>query len=115
MRIVGRKAFLEMPAGTVYAKYAPCAFEELFIKGDTIVHDERAIDWFYQDIVGAIEARDSGDLMDELELARTAGKSLRMDFETQGRDGCFEEEQLFAVWERADVEALLKRLHRTLL
>jgi hypothetical protein len=38
-----------------------------------------------------------------------------MDFACEGRDGCFEsDDQMFAVWERADVEALIARLSATL-
>jgi hypothetical protein len=37
-----------------------------------------------------------------------------MDFEYEGRDGLFEEGQLFAVWEKADVASLIERLRRCL-
>ncbi len=33
-----------------------------------------------------------------------------MDFDCQGRDGCFDEDQLLAVYSRSDVEALMARL-----
>lgn len=35
-----------------------------------------------------------------------------MDFDNEGRDGFFNREQLFAVWEPADVSALMERLTR---
>jgi hypothetical protein len=42
------------------------------------------------------------------------GASFPVDMQQGCRDGCFDADQLFAVWERADAEALLKRLHLAL-
>lgn len=116
MKIVDRKTFLSMPPETVYAKYTPSVFDGLNIKGDTIYGlNGEAIDWFYQSIgADAIDAHDSaawGALLDE---SQEEGKSLVMDFECQGRDGCFDDDQLFAVFEKADVVALIERLKRCL-
>jgi DNA modification methylase len=71
-------------------------------------------DWYEQDIVGSIESTGSDDWAQKLDAAQRLGFSLRMDFDIDGRDGCFDEDQLFAVWERQDVEALIERLQRTL-
>lgn len=110
MKIVKRPEFLKLPSGTVYSKYVHCAFEEMQIKGDSLAND-----WFYQDIVGAIDSTGSDDWSNKLFESAETGKSLAMDFDCQGRDGCFEpDEQMFAVWERADVEALIERLKATL-
>lgn len=110
MKIVDRKTFLAMPAGTVFSKYQPCAFGELQIKGDTVAD----VDFYTQDLVGAIEHNSSDDFADTLLAAQRDATSVRMDFEFQGRDGMFDKEQLFAVWERVDVEELLARLRMTL-
>jgi hypothetical protein len=110
MRIVDRKTFLAMPAGTVFSKYKPCIFGDLCIKEDTLATD----DFLVQQLVDPIECTGSSDLSFKLEGARLLGESLSMDFDCLGRDGCFDEEQLFAVWERADVEALIGRLQRSL-
>lgn len=114
MRIVNRETFMALPAGTLYAKYVPCMFESLSIKGDTIYHDGKAIDWFCQQIADAVDAKDSGEWGNLLEESELTGKELAMDFECEGRDGCFEDDQLFAVWSRQDVAQLIDRLTRTL-
>lgn len=106
MRILNRKQFLAMPAGTLFAKYEPCVFDALEIKGDTLPSN----DYCYQQIVGAIKCDSSNEWLDQLEDARNEGKSLEMDFECEGRDGCFDEHQLFAVFEGKDVAALIQRL-----
>jgi hypothetical protein len=112
MKIVKRPEFLKLPAGTVYAKYKHCCFDELQIKGDTLPTGN---DWFYQDIVSAIDSYDSGQFADLLFASAETGSSVPMDFNVQARDGCFEpDEQMFSVWERADVEALIARLQAAL-
>lgn len=111
MRIVELDEFIALPAGTVFAKYEPCAFEDLCIKGDSIPETR---DFFYQEIVSALDARDSGEWSKLLFESQETGKSIPMDFDCQGRDGCFESEQLFAVWERPDVEGLIARLQQAL-
>lgn len=100
MKIIDRAAFLALPPEIVFAKYVPSVFEALQIKGETIYADGEAIDYFYQDLL-------SGECMG-------LGSALQMDFETQGRDGCFDDGQLFAVMSRQDVTALIERLGRCL-
>lgn len=106
MRIVNLKQFLALPNETLFSKYQPCSFGELEIK----VENCGARDFVTQDIAGAIAHNDSGEFIDKLEDARENGTSLPMDFDFAGRDGCFVDEQIFAVWERADIETLIERL-----
>lgn len=113
VKIVDRNTFLAMPQGTVYQKYEPCVFGELEIKGETLAG---GIDWFawtlgpwFEDTNGSVE------YFDLLEHARVSTEEIGpMDFEIQGRDGCFDEDQLFAVWSKEDVEGLVRRLVATL-
>ena len=107
MKIVSRKEFLAMPPDTLYAKYQPCYFDALEIKGETL-----PADFLTQQIVDAIARKDSGEFSDLLHESQTTGKSVKFDFDCQGRDGCFDDDQLFAVWERDDVLALIDRLSR---
>jgi hypothetical protein len=110
MKIVKRREFLKLPAGTLYSKYVHCAFEELQIKGDSLAND-----WFYQEIASAIDNTGSDDWSNKLFKAAETGESLPMDFNCQGRDGCFEsDEQMFAIWEHYDVMALIQRLQAAL-
>lgn len=113
MKIVDRTTFLSMPSGTVFCKYSPCVFGELHIKGDSIFF-AGGDDFFIQQIVDAIDAFDTCEFMDMLESARKTGVSVPMDFHVEQRDGLFDKDQLFAVWERSDVEALITRLGETL-
>ena len=106
MRIVNRKTFLALPANTLFSKYEPCYFGELQIKGETTEFN----DFLTQDIADAIEGCPSrhGDILED---SADKGTSFSMDFECCGRDGCYyDDDQLFAVWEQADVEGLIIRL-----
>lgn len=109
MKIVDLTTFCALPSGTLYSKYVPCYFDSLTIKGET-----RGRDFLTQQIADAIESKGSDDFSDQLFEAQHSGVSLTMDFDCMGRDGCFNDNQLFAVWERADVEALILRLQETL-
>lgn len=109
MKIVDRKTFLALPAETLFSKYAPCYMEAVEIKGESLGND-----YCYQQIADAIDCKDSGEFADKLFAAQELGESIPMDFHCQSRDGCFDAEQLFAVWEPADVEALIARLQQCL-
>lgn len=110
MRIVKLEQFLALPNETLFCKYVPCMFGELEIK----VENCGEIDFVTQEIAGAIAFNDSGDFVDKLDDALENGTSLAMDFDFAGRDGMYEKGQLFAVYERSDVEALIARLQRCL-
>lgn len=109
MKIVKLEHFLALPPGTLFAKYVPCVFEELTIKGETLPATN---DFCYQDII-SVDAGACGDSADILFLAEE-GESVSLDLNCQGRDGCFEPEQLFAVYERHDVYQLIARLQQAL-
>ena len=109
MRIVNREEFLKMPQNTVFSKYIPYVFGQLFIKDESIGSD--GFDFYYSQIADAIDCKSSTDFDDLLDKAkRDSTLSLRMDFEGLGRDGCFEDDQLFAVFEKEDVAKLINRL-----
>lgn len=105
MRIVNRKTFLQLPAGTVFSKYSPCIFGDLSIKGDTVSND-----FLVQDIVGSIDSETDSGYYDKINASEKDGVSLKMDFDVMGRDGLFDDDQLFAIWERDDVIGLRDRL-----
>jgi hypothetical protein len=116
MRIVDRKTFLALPAGTVYAKfgkqpkdgsYVNLSNGDIAIKGDTVHADflvqEIAIPWFE----GADSSDDHFGVLDGMLKGQ---KSPPLDYDCEGRDGLFDEDQLFAVWEREDLTRLISRL-----
>ena len=110
MKIMNRVEFLKMPEGTLFSKYEPCVFGALQIKGDSLSND-----FCVQQIADSVKCSGSDELFNILFAAKETGDSFEMDFEVEGRDGLFEDEQLFAVWEAKDVLALVKRLMQTII
>ena len=108
MKIIDRKAFLALPAGVLFSKYQPCLFDVLTIKGDTWAHCN---DFLVQQIADGIDCAGSEDFAAKCQLMEE-GISAGMDFDCLGRDGCFDEDQLFAVWEASDLSALIERLQQ---
>jgi len=116
MRIVDRATFLALPAGTLFAKYETCMFGPLAIKGESLSPCGSPVDFDYATIGDAIEYADICEytaLLDTLQASNGA-TSVPMDFETEVRDGLFTVDQLFAVWDRDDVDALIDRLFSAL-
>lgn len=105
MKIVDRKTFLAMPAGTVFCKFRPSLFGDICIKESTICD----VDFFVQYLHDAVECSDSEEFFQRCDIAQR-GVRVAMDFERGSRDGCYDKEQLFAVWDSKDVDALIARL-----
>ena len=101
MKIVNRKEFLELPDGTLYAKYAPCYTEGLEIKGQTLETD----DWIHL----SLDLPLVDDLF-EFTTKMEHGESVPFDSDNYGRDGCFDTDQLFLVWSKKDVQSLINIL-----
>jgi len=107
MKIVNRDTFLKMPTDTLYSKYRPVCFDELNI----FVGASGDVDFFYQDISAAVLSDSSGDTVEILVAAEKTGHSIALDlWENTSRDGLYDEDQLFAVWEDHDVLDLIERL-----
>lgn len=106
MKIVNLKTFRALPENTIFAKYEPVVFGELEIKGETRGNDFLVT----AGLSSAIKCSGSEEFIDLIERATQTGESLSMDFDSQGRDGCFDDNQMFAAWEEADVAALIERL-----
>lgn len=104
MKIVDLKTFRALPEGTLYSKYKPISFDGLMIKGETWESD-----FLYQDLVGNLDAESSEKFHKQCEKAE-AGISVSLDFHVMGRDGLFDEDQLFAVYEKDDLAGLIARL-----
>lgn len=111
MKIITRKQFMDMPIGTVWSYYEPCIFNELNIKASD--KREWETDFLLDPIIGQIENTGSDDFFEKCERMEK-GESMPTDFENTSREGLFEDEQLFAIYEKEDVKKLIERLQKTL-
>jgi hypothetical protein len=115
MRIVDRATFLALPAGTVYAKwgsageFSPAGQDltagEVAVKGETVAR----VDWVELSLLPWPEdCSDSMQWADAMKAAINGEPTAPLDIGEGGRDGLFDREQLFAVYDREEV----LRLHR---
>lgn len=109
MRIVNLTEFRAMPDGTIFCKYHPCVFGELEIKGETWESD-----FLSSQLTGCVECNNSGEMFDILTDAEKSGKSFNLDLEYYGRDGLYNDEQLFAIYEPSDIKQLIDVLQKSL-
>jgi hypothetical protein len=113
MRIINRQEFLKMSAGTVYCKYQPCYFGELCVKGDSIPSDFYTGELTCSPSVIANWVN-SDDIFDMLDRYQKTGESFDLDLEGDGRDGLYDENQLFAIYEPKDIQQLIDKLTKLL-
>lgn len=117
MKILNRKEFSKLPSNTLYQKYKPRCTEDIGIFMEFWdLGEGLSGDFIYQDIDGrgAIKSAGSEDAWNILDNALKNKTSFDLDFNCNSRDGCFDEDQLFLVWEKKDVSQLIERLKECL-
>jgi len=103
MRIVNLETFRTMPPGTFFQKYEPEVFGDL-----AVLHDVWGVDFVVNHITGCpIDGKDPSEMSYRLAMMAEDGTSLPVCFDFIARDGMFQKDQLFAVWERADLDTLI--------
>jgi hypothetical protein len=108
MKLVDRQTFLAYPDNTVFQKYRDLSFGELCIKVKTF--PEGVGDFVYIDLNDSIDCCDDVDRTYQLLFAYAHDRRININFTTTTRDGLFDENQLFAVWEKSDVVDLVQQL-----
>lgn len=117
MRIVDRATFLAMPAGTIFTKFKPIMFDDLCRKEDSLhSFTGEYSDFVYTSLTDQIDAHDSGEYLDKLSEAGKAAvdsgtsTDLPLEFDCTMRDGEFDNDQLFCVWDKNDIKGLIAAL-----
>lgn len=107
MRVVNRMTFLTLPAGTIYCKGVEWAFDSLSVKGDSLAND-----WIYLDPSWP-SAFDAGEACGLLWRSLESGSSFACE-DAYGRDGCFDEDAVFLIYEKEDLLTLRKYIDAAL-
>ena len=108
MKIVDLKTFLTLPNNTVFMKFNPMMFESLCVKQDSIINTG---DFYYEDITNEMDCSGTEEYIDVLKKAISDNTmSIPLEFNCTLRDGFFEKEQLFAVYEQKDIDGLIEKL-----
>lgn len=108
MKIVNRETFLALPSNTLFCKYKRCFFENYAIKHDTLEND-----FLYQDLK-ELDANDSGQWVEQLNDSTENGTSINLDLDCCSRDGLFDSDQLFAIFDNKDVSSIIQELKSAL-
>jgi hypothetical protein len=103
MRFVTKQEFLTLPEGTIFSRFKPNVITDLAIKAETVMQN----DFCYIDLVGNVDAYDSGEYLDTLD----GRKRFKADYECSSRDGMFDPKQEFVIYEKSDVQDLINVLH----
>ncbi len=106
MRIVNLTEFRTLPEYTLYSKFTPDVFGDIETKYETWEFDFLCANLI--DFQGSTSSDEYSRLLDSC----VAGKSIDLDFEHAGRDGMFDKEQLFAIFENKDIDALIEHLKK---
>lgn len=100
MRLVDRKTFLTLPAGTFYCWGAQWWFGPLCIKGENALPPQ----WWYRSLDG-IDADADMQLFDRYEAMLAADARWPLN-ESENREDRVEDGELFLIYEAADLLAL---------
>jgi hypothetical protein len=124
MRIVNRKEFLGLPAGTVYMRVPEQPRDgvslNLNFDGAVLIKDESSADDFLmQELFPWFEdVADTGEWVAVMERMLRGEPSPPLDYDCVVRDGRSDltsaGRQLFMVWERTDLQRMIERLQRAL-
>jgi hypothetical protein len=106
MKIVTRKEFMKMPRGTFFAKGERWCFDNLCMKTETW---EESNDFLYMDLM-TMDAHSGDELHDRMERSLETGISYPLET-CESRDGCFNDEDLFLIFEREDLERIVRLIH----
>lgn len=104
MKLVDRKTFMSMPAGTLFRKVPePWIIEPLSIKGDTM-----GADFGYMELAQP-ETFSGEDFIAPLHDLEVGG-SRKLETDGYGRDGVFQDTDMFLVLDDDDRRALVEIL-----
>lgn len=113
MRLVKRPEFMQLPAGTLFAPMQQkWVFGTLSVKGDTSQHGDEIGDFLKLGLTW-IEGDGFSEVTDRLEemLAdSTVSYPLQSGY---GREGLFDNDMVYLIYEPADVAELLAAINQT--
>ena len=108
MRIINLEEFLKLPKGTVFMYYRSQVLSEPFVKDDNTRHVR---DFYCSSLTDEIDAGSSDERMKKLFLMEEDSSiSVAIDFNCVGRDASYNDDQMFAVYEKSDMLGLICKL-----
>jgi len=106
MKIINKQEFLKLPEDSLYSEYKPCIISGLFIKGGTWDFGDSPSDYIELNLIENIDCESSEEYNDIL-LYR---KEFKIDYEGGGRNGFFDNEQQYVLYDKEDIQSLINTL-----
>jgi hypothetical protein len=112
MKLVNRKTFIELPDGTIYSKYFDgWNFHEISIKCETrFGMENEPIDWLSMPLNEIHYGTKSEDTQKRFDEMIEKGEEEPITLNCTTRDGLFEDEQIFAVYDKNDINKMIEML-----
>jgi len=111
MKIVNKEVFLNMPSGTLYSEFIPDdSFSGFNIKYDTIYRGDNKdypIDWYYMELSDFDDCDDSNGRYKRIDNMINYGAEYPLLLDASSRDGMYEDNQMFAVYDKYDIIRLI--------
>jgi hypothetical protein len=113
LKLYNRQDFLKLPSGTIFSSGEAWVITGFNVKGETIDDGHgNNIDFYYQDLL-QIDSFNSQELFERLEEMLKDGKSYPIN-QHEGRDGLFDDEIRYLVYEKGDLEEIRMIFDRSL-
>lgn len=106
MKLLNKKEFLKLPEGTMYfekpKEAMACYFGNLCVKGESLSRDFYEIDLISPDLSPVLNEQywESFERLDK-------GETLKIDFNYGGRNGMYDDTDMYYVLDKEDVKSLL--------
>ena len=120
MKLYKRSDFIRLPLGTIYSRVDKIGCElcyGLFCK--TSNSEDYTNDWVEQDLIAEPGYPPGVDDSFDAINVQMERRDLFLDFRTSldcaGRDGCFDDSDVFVVWDAKDINALIGYLQNALI
>lgn len=120
MKALTFEQFLTWPSGTLFVKCERGAFHTMGFKGTSIERGDPVgeadeplyIDFMYEEIIPPLNlcTNELEEYQELIDKHAVTGESLPDIDELPARDGTFDHDCIFLVWEEADIQRLIGRL-----
>lgn len=110
MRIYKRQDFIKLPEMTIYSRVEYQSIIGLFCKTTNI--NDNSVDWLEQDLISNVLTENM--YSEPIEEYFGFDNDFRANLNLQSRDGCFNDKNLFVVWDKEDVTKLRDYLNNVL-
>lgn len=111
MKLYTRKDFLKLPERTIYSRVNKDRGDLCYGLFCKTSGPEWGNDWAEQDLIS--EGGFPNEIVDGFEAIeyqlnlRDSFQEFRTDLDCAGRDGCFDDSDVFVVWDKSDVSKLI--------